>query len=202
MLFASTYSIVRLIVGAIELRGRSSGELQLEVLALRHEVAILRRQAKRPDRWTAMRLLSPIPPSNLHRPVCRQNGDPPPVVAHIAEMNSLVDHVPERQALFGYGGLNRVVNRARLLLEVKIRRINMDATRHEVFGRGLRMMNPDQVRQDQIARLSQAYWRAGICFHDRLWGGHRASIMPASWILGSQAEASTSKSNEPSAARR
>jgi len=36
-------------VGAIELHGRSSEELKLEVLALRHEVAILRRQIKRPD---------------------------------------------------------------------------------------------------------------------------------------------------------
>ena len=57
MLFGSIYSIVRLIVGAIELRGRSSAGLHLEVLALRHEVAILRRQVKRPDLFPADRLI-------------------------------------------------------------------------------------------------------------------------------------------------
>jgi len=48
VLLASIYSRVRLIVGAIELHRRSSEELKLQVLALRHEVAILRRQVKRP----------------------------------------------------------------------------------------------------------------------------------------------------------
>jgi len=57
VLFASIYSIVRLIVGAIELHGRSSKELQIEVLALRHEVAILRRQVKRPDLLPTDRLI-------------------------------------------------------------------------------------------------------------------------------------------------
>jgi len=49
--------MVRLIVGAIGLHRRSSQELQLEVLALRHEVAILRRQVKRPDLFPTDRLI-------------------------------------------------------------------------------------------------------------------------------------------------
>jgi len=57
VLLASIYSVVRLIVGAIELHRRSSDELQLEVLALRHEVAILRRQVKRPDLFPTDRLI-------------------------------------------------------------------------------------------------------------------------------------------------
>ena len=57
VLFASIYSVIRLIVGAIEVHGRSSEELQVEVLALRHEVAILRRQVKRPDLLPTDRLI-------------------------------------------------------------------------------------------------------------------------------------------------
>lgn len=57
MLLASIYSLVRLIVGAIQLHGRSAEELKLEVLALRHEVAILRRQVKRPDLFPTDRLI-------------------------------------------------------------------------------------------------------------------------------------------------
>jgi len=57
VLLASIYSIVRLIVGAIELHGRSSEELQIEVLALRHEVAILRRQVERPELLPTDRLI-------------------------------------------------------------------------------------------------------------------------------------------------
>ena len=57
VLFASIYSMVRLIAGAIELHRRSSEEMQLEVLALRHEVAILRHQVKRPDLFPTDRLI-------------------------------------------------------------------------------------------------------------------------------------------------
>jgi len=49
--------MVRLLVGVIELHRRSSGQLQLEVLALRHEVAVLRRQVKRPDLFPTDRLI-------------------------------------------------------------------------------------------------------------------------------------------------
>ena len=57
VLLASIYSMVRLLVGVIELHRRSSGQLQLEVLALRHEVAILRRQVNRPDLFPTDRLI-------------------------------------------------------------------------------------------------------------------------------------------------
>jgi putative transposase len=57
VLFASIYWLVRFVVGAIELHRRSPEELHLEVLALRHEVAILRRQVKRPDLFPTDRLI-------------------------------------------------------------------------------------------------------------------------------------------------
>jgi hypothetical protein len=55
--FASLYSLVRLFVGLGTIRLASDPELHAEVLALRHEVAILRRQVKRPDLFPVDRLI-------------------------------------------------------------------------------------------------------------------------------------------------
>ena len=57
VLFASIYALVRLLVGILVVRSRSEAERDLELLALRHEVAILRRNVKRPELLPTDRLL-------------------------------------------------------------------------------------------------------------------------------------------------
>lgn len=57
MLFTSIYSLVRLLVNLAVLRTQSDSERDLELLALRHQVAILSRQVKRPDLLPTDRLI-------------------------------------------------------------------------------------------------------------------------------------------------
>lgn len=57
MLFASIYAVLRLIVGIGVIRNMTEAELHSELLALRHEVAILRRQVKRPDLFPIDRMI-------------------------------------------------------------------------------------------------------------------------------------------------
>ena len=57
MLFASVYALARLLVTILLLRAQAEAERDLELLALRHEVAILRRHVKRPDLLPTDRLL-------------------------------------------------------------------------------------------------------------------------------------------------
>jgi len=49
VLLASFYSLVRLMIGLVELTSMGQSEKDSEILALRHEVAVLRRRVKRPD---------------------------------------------------------------------------------------------------------------------------------------------------------
>ncbi len=49
VLLASFYSLVRLMIGLVALTGMAENEKDAEILALRHEVAVLRRRVKRPD---------------------------------------------------------------------------------------------------------------------------------------------------------
>ena len=57
VLFASIYSLVRFLLGLALLRTHSDANRDLELLALRHQVAILSRQAKRPELLPADRLI-------------------------------------------------------------------------------------------------------------------------------------------------
>jgi putative transposase len=57
VLLASLYALVRLMVGLCASVRASDAELQAEVLALRQELAILRRQVKRPDLFPIDRLI-------------------------------------------------------------------------------------------------------------------------------------------------
>lgn len=57
VLFASLYALLRLMVGLAILRTQSDTERDLEILALRHQVAIRGRQVKRPELLPTDRLI-------------------------------------------------------------------------------------------------------------------------------------------------
>ena len=57
VLYASLYMLVRLAISIGVLRTQSEAERDLEILALRHQLAILRRQVKRPELLPTDRLI-------------------------------------------------------------------------------------------------------------------------------------------------
>ena len=60
VLYASIYVLVRLATSLTVLRTSSDAERDLEILALGHQVAVLRRQVRRPDLLPADRISWPL----------------------------------------------------------------------------------------------------------------------------------------------
>jgi hypothetical protein len=65
VLLVSFYSLVRLMIGLVELTSMAQSEKDDEILALRHEVAVLRRRVKRPDLFPTDRAIFATLGSNL-----------------------------------------------------------------------------------------------------------------------------------------
>jgi len=65
VLLASFYSLVQLIIGLVELTSMTESEKDAEILALRHEVVVLRRRVKRPDLFSTDRAIFAALGSNL-----------------------------------------------------------------------------------------------------------------------------------------
>src|SRR5258708_2882880 len=65
VLLASFYSLVRLMIGLVALIGMAESEKEAEILALRHEVAVLRRRVKRPALFPTDRAILAALGSNL-----------------------------------------------------------------------------------------------------------------------------------------
>jgi putative transposase len=71
VLFSLAYAVVRLVLEALIVHGRANAELRAEVLALRHQLRVLERQAGRPRWQPCDRLLLAAISRVLNRPAWR-----------------------------------------------------------------------------------------------------------------------------------
>jgi hypothetical protein len=70
-------------------------------------------------------------------------------------MDSLMEDVPRPKANFHERGGHGSIDGTRLLLQRKVRSVDVDPTGHEIgVGFGA-VMNPHEVREDQVARPAQ-----------------------------------------------
>ena len=78
VLFSLVYAVIRLVLQALIVRGRATGELRAQVLAFRHQLQVLERQAGRPGWQPYDRLLLVAISRILTRPAWRSLLCPAP----------------------------------------------------------------------------------------------------------------------------
>lgn len=81
--------------------------------------------------------------------------NPPPVIPHVTQVHALVEDVVKSGAGAPQGGFDRPVDGTRLLLQMQIGRIDVHPPGDEIGVRRLGMVDPDQIREEEVTRPAQ-----------------------------------------------